>query len=256
MPRPYVSDYGRGEMSDRRHEAHPSPPAAVQAALVAIAFDGDDLHVVRDVITLPVRIAVWATRLGFHVAGEAVTAALRTTERLVESAAPARGGPGAPVDREVSGGVRVDVVDVEPAPISQTPSTPPRAPTARRPTTEPRAPARVPEDVEPTPPPPTAGAPNTKPAVPAHVSEQVEFVESFAESGAEDGVGAAVHVEEPWKGYRQMTAKQVIARLADASREELGTVELYEGAHRGRQTILLAADRQLQRATAAARQRK
>ncbi len=82
-------------------------------------------------------------------------------------------------------------------------------------------------------------------------------MESFAEPGAEDGVGAAVHVEEPWKGYRQKTAKEIIARLANASREELAAVELYERAHRGRQTILLAADRRLRRETvAAARQRK
>jgi hypothetical protein len=82
------------------------------------------------------------------------------------------------------------------------------------------------------------------------VSEEPRFVESFAEPGAEEGVGAAVHVREPWKGYGQMTAKDVVARLTGASREELAAVELYERAHRSRRTVLAAADRGLRRATA------
>jgi hypothetical protein len=213
----------------------------------------------RDLITLPVRIGWWATRFGFHVAGKAVTAALRATERLAEAAVPAQRRLGATVDPEESGGVPVAVVVIEPAPVYETPSAPPRAPPVRRPTTDLVAPAHVSEEVKQTPPTPTptARTPTREPAAPTHVSEDVELVESFAEPGAEDGVGATVHVEEPWKGYRQMTAKDVIARLADASREELAAAELYEHAHRGRQTVLLAADRQLRGATAAAaRQRK
>jgi hypothetical protein len=81
------------------------------------------------------------------------------------------------------------------------------------------------------------------------VSEEPELVEAFADPGAEDGAGAAVHVEEPWEGYAHMTANEVIARLADASQEELATVTLYERVHRGRRTVLAAARRQLQRAS-------
>ena len=62
-----------------------------------------------------------------------------------------------------------------------------------------------------------------------------------------------MHVEAPWEGYGRMAAKEVIARLADASREEVAAVELYERAHRSRRTVLAAASRQLRMATAAAR---
>jgi len=40
-------------------------------------------------------------------------------------------------------------------------------------------------------------------AAPTHVSEEVRLVEAFAEPGAEEGAGAAVHMVEPWKGYGQ-----------------------------------------------------
>jgi len=85
---------------------------------------------------------------------------------------------------------------------------------------------------------------------PMHVSEGLQFVEAFAEPGAEDGAGAAVHVRQPWKGYAQMTANEVLVHLADASPEELAAVALYEGAHRGRKTVLAEARRQLRLATA------
>ncbi len=55
--------------------------------------------------------------------------------------------------------------------------------------------------------------------------------------------GAAVHVAEPWKGYRQMSADEVIGRLAGASSEELAAVTLYERLHRlaGRSWMLPSA---------------
>jgi hypothetical protein len=52
-----------------------------------------------------------------------------------------------------------------------------------------------------------------------------------------------------------MTANDVIARLPDASPEELAAIELYEHAHRDRKTVLAAAERELRRATAAVRSR-
>ncbi len=47
---------------------------------------------------------------------------------------------------------------------------------------------------------------------PVHVSEEPELVRESAEPGAEDGAGAAVTVIEPWSGYAQMNAREVIAR--------------------------------------------
>jgi hypothetical protein len=55
---------------------------------------------------------------------------------------------------------------------------------------------------------------------PAHVPDEVQFVEAFAEPGAEEGAGAEVHVEEPWRGYQQMSAHEVMSRLAEATRED------------------------------------
>jgi len=66
-----------------------------------------------------------------------------------------------------------------------------------------------------------------------------------ADPGAEEGVGAGVTVIEPWEGYRQMSAKDVIDRARTASVAELAAMKLYEGRHRARQTVLAAVDRQL-----------
>jgi hypothetical protein len=66
-----------------------------------------------------------------------------------------------------------------------------------------------------------------------------------AEPGAEDGAGARVTVIEPWAGYAQMNARDVIARARQAGSAELAAVRLYEARHRSRQTVLAAVDRQL-----------
>jgi hypothetical protein len=111
------------------------------------------------------------------------------------------------------------------------------------PTSEP--PSRA---AEPTPPIHAERAPPPEPATlasePIHVSEEPELVEEFAEPGAEEGAGAEVRVAEPWSGYHGMTAKQVIARVADATLAELAAVQLYESANRHRATVLSAVDRE------------
>ena len=170
---------------------------------------------VRDAIALPLRIGRRATSLGFRVAGHAASVGRRALGRLIS---PANRGPtsGAVEHEEASG----------------------RAPVAPE-SAAPRQPADTAE--------PGLGA--VPAASPRHVSEQPELVDSYAEPGAEDGPGASVHVVEPWKGYRHMTADDVIARLAAASREELVAVELYERRHRGRRTVLTAAARRLRRAS-------
>ena len=56
-----------------------------------IPIDGNDQHLRRDVITLPLRIGACAIRLGFRAAGQAATVALKATERLAEAAVPPPG---------------------------------------------------------------------------------------------------------------------------------------------------------------------
>jgi hypothetical protein len=70
-------------------------------------------------------------------------------------------------------------------------------------------------------------------------------VREEAEPGAEDGAGAQVTIDEPWDGYARLNARDVIARLSGASPAELAAVTLYETAHRARQTVLSAVERQL-----------
>jgi hypothetical protein len=83
------------------------------------------------------------------------------------------------------------------------------------------------------------------PPTPSHVSENVTLVESFAEPGAEDGAGAQVTIDAPLEGYDDLNAKDLIARLADASAEVLAAVELYERVTKNRPTVITAVERQL-----------
>lgn len=85
------------------------------------------------------------------------------------------------------------------------------------------------------------------PVEPAHVSEDAELVEEVADPGAEDGAGAEVHIAEPWDGYRQLRAADVVNRLGGASTAELAAIELYEQAGRRRRTVIAAAQRELKR---------
>ena len=152
-------------------------------------------------LTLPLRVAVGAARLGLGVA-----------ERLLEALLP--GAESSP----------------SPAPAAEP------APSAERP--EPlRAHRRTPQPPRPAEPP--------EPPEPGHVSEEPVLVAEVADAGAEDGPGPAISVAEPWDGYRGMKADEVVARIAEASREELAVIELYEGTHRRRKTVLAAAERQL-----------
>jgi hypothetical protein len=104
------------------------------------------------------------------------------------------------------------------------------------------APARAPEPPTPAP----APAPTPEPL---HVSTEPELVEEVAEPGAEDGAGAQVRVREPWPGYRSLKARDVVARLASATREELAAIELYELAHANRKSVVVAAQRALKQAS-------
>ena len=135
-----------------------------------------------------------------------------------------------------------------PAPGPAPPAPTSAPPTAAAPTVSPPAPAPpAPAPAEPAPPAPPP--PEPAPAEPAHVSTEPELVEEVAEPGAEDGAGAQIHVREPWPGYRSLKARDVIARLTSATREELATVELFELAHANRKSVVVAAQRALKKAS-------
>src|SRR5262245_6286667 len=134
---------------------------------------------VRDLLTVPLRIGTAATGLATELIERAVVVGFHAAERLLK-----------PADTE-------DAAEWSPPPA---PTRPPVAP-----------------DVPPAPEP-----------VPRHVSAEPTFVESFADPGAEEGPGAAVHIEEPWTGYKQMTANDVIERLVAASSAEVAATSLYE----------------------------
>jgi hypothetical protein len=114
------------------------------------------------------------------------------------------------------------------------PATPPETAAVRTSDTAPIVSAPQPENVEA----PTAPAP-------VHVSEEADLVREEAEPGAEEGAGASVTVRPPWDGYERMAAREVIARLGDATAAELAAVQLYESSNRSRQTVLEAVERRL-----------
>jgi hypothetical protein len=95
------------------------------------------------------------------------------------------------------------------------------------------------------------GAPRSELA-PEHVSEEATLVAASADSGAEDGAGAEVEVEQPWPGYTKMRASDIVERLVAEPEAVLSVVLLYERVHRARRTVLDAAERELSRRTAAA----
>lgn len=76
-----------------------------------------------------------------------------------------------------------------------------------------------------------------------HIDDEPELVAEFAESGAGEGAHAELHVDEPWEGYRTLTASEITRRVGDARAEELAVIELYETTHRGRRTVLAAVAR-------------
>jgi ferritin-like metal-binding protein YciE len=98
----------------------------------------------------------------------------------------------------------------------------------------------------PAPPAPEVRPPAPEPAPePPHVSEEPELVAEFGEPGAEDEAGAEVEIAEPWEDYDRMNAAEIEQRLADASRELVAVVRLYEAAGKNRSTVVRAADRRL-----------
>lgn len=183
---------------------------------------------VGELITLPMRIGVRATRLWLRAAegtlGVAMSVAGRVIGTTPESADEGYEPRPAPPERNGRG-----------------PATPAAGPPATGTIEE--ILARPPRPSQPpTPPAPEPSRPEPEPV---HVSEEPSLVEEFAEPGAEDGAGAEIHIAPPWDGYEGMNVKQIVARLSSATPAELGAVQLYESSHRGRQTILNAVQREL-----------
>jgi hypothetical protein len=108
----------------------------------------------------------------------------------------------------------------------------PASPTAA----EPASPTADVTPPEPAPTPPAADEP-------VHVSEEPELVAEAAETGAEDGAGAEVDVDEPWPGYDEMTAADIEERLLAEGPEAAAAVSLYEASRKGRASILETASR-------------
>jgi hypothetical protein len=92
-----------------------------------------------------------------------------------------------------------------------------------------------------TPPEPVAAPPAAE--EPVHIGEEPEVVAEAAETGAEDGAGAEVEVDQPWPGYDEMTAPDIEERLQVEGPEAAAAVSLYESSRKGRASILEAASR-------------
>jgi hypothetical protein len=107
--------------------------------------------------------------------------------------------------------------------------------------------ATAPSTVAPATEPPAVSEPATPepPAAdePVHIGEEPELVAESAETGAEEGAGAQVDVDEPWPGYGEMNAADIEDRLVTEGPEAAAAVSLYEASHKGRASILEAASR-------------
>jgi hypothetical protein len=170
-----------------------------------------------ELIIFPVRVSARVARFALRTYIEVTSRAVSLAAQAIRSVMP---------DGSAEAPERTVPDDVAAAALAATAPAPP----------SPRAEAPVEEW--------TPEAPSLR-AEPTHVSEEPTVVEEFAEPGAEDGAGAQVHVAEPWPGYAQLTARDVIARISQASREELAAVQLYETAHRQRASVTAAASREL-----------
>jgi hypothetical protein len=209
-------------------------------------------------ITLPLRLGFRGARLALSVSERAVGLAWNAVETFV----PGHGGGTAhtaerPFPRERDHAESSNGRANGGAPDEGFPrrdGEPVRDPRADFELGDPRVPSReAPPEPEVREAPEPAGETVAEaPAAPGHVDVEATLVESFAESGAEDGAGAQIRIEEPWGGYGELTANDVIARLEQATAEELAAVQLFEASSKQRTTVLNAVERQLRARTAGA----
>jgi hypothetical protein len=168
-------------------------------------------------MTLPLRVGARAARLSLYTAEEALRLSRGTANQAIKFFR-------------------------SPSPQPRPATAPERAPRATEPYPYPAPPVTPPRPAEAADPPPLTDEP-------VHVSREAVVVEEVAEAGAEDGAGAELHVDEPWPDYGRMTTKDIVARLEQADPAELAAVELYEQAHRARQSVLTVAERRLRTAS-------
>jgi hypothetical protein len=105
-------------------------------------------------------------------------------------------------------------------------------------------------EAPPPPPPPVEPQGAAVPVIPPppgakEVDDAPIPVAEFGGEGAQENAGAEVHIDPPWDGYDDMTAAQVNERLADANREVVAAVSLYESVKRDRRSVIRTADRRL-----------
>lgn len=196
---------------------------------------------VGELIMLPVRFGVRATRLWLRAAEETVNVAANATGRLIGMTSPGSG------DRPADG-IATEERPPPPPAINGRSASSRGQRSADTTSIEREVSVALRQPSEETAPVPPSSLDTPVEPEPDHVSEEPSLVEEFSEPGAEDGAGAEVHIEPPWEGYPQMNAKQIVDRLSSADPAELAAVQLYESTHRNRQTILNAAQRQLRSA--------
>jgi hypothetical protein len=188
---------------------------------------GSTEPMVGELMTLPVRVGVRATRCALTTTLTASTRALTLAGGALQSLAGRSGA-------------------ARPEPPASPRREPPRSTAPRRSPDPVADPAGVPVADPPGVP---VHEPKPQPAAeqpaPAHVSEEPELVAESADPGAEDGAGAAVTVDEPWEGYTRLTARDVADHLASADPAELAAIQLYENSHKRRATVLTAVAREL-----------
>lgn len=93
---------------------------------------------------------------------------------------------------------------------------------------------------EPDLPPSARPAPPRRPA-PRRTPTPTELRGSSADEETSEAPGPEIRVDEPWPGYGEMRAPDIIDRLAAADEAQKAVVLLYEQAHRARKTVLRAA---------------
>jgi hypothetical protein len=204
---------------------------------------GSTEPMVGELMTLPVRVGVRATRCALTTtltaSARALTLAGGALQSLAGRSGAARPEPPASPRREPP---RSTAPRRPPDPMAD-PAGVPVADPAGVPVADPAGvPVADPADVPVNEPKPQ---PSAEQPAPAHVSEEPELVAESADPGAEDGAGAAVTVDEPWEGYTRLTARDVADHLPSADPAELAAIQLYENSHKRRATVLTAVAREL-----------
>jgi hypothetical protein len=208
---------------------------------------GNNQSMVGELLSFPVRVGLFPVRAGLRVTRVALhtglTASARTLELMssaLQELTPTREERAREWNAPTAGIATATPPAAYPAADGDA-NAPEAAPDA--------APEPEPSPFTATAPPPPPASTPPAPIIeePGHVSEEPTLVEEFAEPGAEDGAGASVTIDEPWDGYSSMKAKEIRPRLEDATLAELAAVQLYEGAHRRRESVMTLVESELRR---------